>query len=71
MQTMLGLDDNMIQCPLCKGISNAYQPLQPVTQETKTLTSHIDFLSMICNAPKRDPKLILQVDIANNPESFL
>lgn len=24
MATMLGIDDTMIQCPLCKGISNAY-----------------------------------------------
>lgn len=33
MKQMTGMEQNEIQCPLCKGISNTYQPLLPPTAE--------------------------------------
>jgi hypothetical protein len=68
---MVGYDENTILCPLCKGISNTYQPMLPVNEETVDLTPHIDFLSMLTEAPKRKPRQLLKSDIEKDPESFM
>ena len=30
MKTMIGFDDNVIQCPICKTFKNTWQPLLPL-----------------------------------------
>jgi 5'-3' exonuclease len=51
VQSMIGLEDNMIQCPLCKGISNTYMPYLPATSDTKDLLPYIDLFSQLLGTP--------------------
>jgi|LauGreDrversion4_2_1035121.scaffolds.fasta_scaffold1232912_1 hypothetical protein len=43
----------------------------PVTDETKDLNLHIQFISDLITKQTQKPKDILFIDIKNNPEDFL
>jgi len=68
---MLGIDENMILCPVCKRITNTYQPVVPATKDTENITPYVSFFSMLINITKRKPVETLQVDITKNPAGFM
>lgn len=70
MRQIIGIDDTIVQCPLCKGISNTLQPCLP-PGKGQPLASYIAFVSDLVNClatgERRD---LLEIDIRREPLDF-
>ena len=82
MRHVVGIDDDCIQCPICKTFKNAWQPFLPLgllsssdddSNNVVQIEPYIDFCSQLISNhwQSKSPASILAVDIKADPQTFV